>query len=443
MIFCIIVVVLISPFFKRINGIACSTTTFLDHVSNGLAPDYSSRAHEWNGLDSLIDKLESIQTQTKDISRDPVFYEINNEEDNYKDVCNTEYNQLKGDANAIQRLLNSSFYGLTNTDAIYDLENVNFDIFDAEDDAVDDLYDSLHDHMNKLGVKLTKAIFIITLIISFLGLAILVTFLFYKNMCLKIIYVIIWNLSMLLVFLAFIFSSVFGIFGYIMKDAVQVFNYIFSSENLNSDDPLIFDREYYYDENGDLLNNNYISDIIETCANGDGNITNAPKGGQELNSYLDEWKRNRDSFIQRRDSINCNNGDKLKNYYTQLIGFLDQSLSMTYNITNETCRFARNDKNILLNEAKSGGKKGVALPGLGLMVGILLGISVFAGIIFVHKYYATWKEDNKEVNNINESNTNIGQENNTTNAMNINDNMNPNPFNNMMPNPNNNEINPK
>ena len=356
---------------------------------------------------------------------------------------------MANDANTIKSLLNSSFDGLTKSDAINDLEKVNEDIVDAEDDVVDNLYDAMHGHTNKYAIRLTKAIFALTLIFSFLGLTILIIFLFFKNTCLKIIYIFIWNVSMLLVILAIIEAASLGIIGYLLEDAVQVGNYILSSENLKSNDPLVFKNNN---------ENNYISDLIEICANGDGNFTNVIEGGQELNSHLDGWKQNKSSFIQRRESINCNGGDKLKKYYDQLIGFVDQSLNMTYNITNVTCRFARNDKNIILNEADSGGNNGIALSGLGFLVGILLGISVFAGIIFIHKFYSTWKEENKrEINHVNDSSTDIRQENNniTTNPNNNtmpypNNNVMPYPNNNMMPYPNNNmrpypnnEINPK
>ena len=240
LIFSIIVLALISPFYKRINGLGCSTASFLGHVSNGLAPDYSSRAHEWDGLESLIYKVKSIQTQKNEISKNPIFEEIKNEEDNYKDVCNNEYKNLANDANTIKSLLNSSFDGLTKSDAINDLEKVNEDIVDAEDDVVDNLYDAMHGHTNKYAIRLTKAIFALTLIFSFLGLTILIIFLFFKNTCLKIIYIFIWNVSMLLVILAIIEAASLGIIGYLLEDAVQVGNYILSSENLKSNDPLVF-----------------------------------------------------------------------------------------------------------------------------------------------------------------------------------------------------------
>ena len=113
MIFSIIVLALISPFYKRVNGIGCSTATFLDHVSNGLSPDYSHRVREWDGLESLINKVESIKTQANDISKNQIFTNINNDENKYESVCKAEYNNLKSDANTTQKLLNSSFNVLT------------------------------------------------------------------------------------------------------------------------------------------------------------------------------------------------------------------------------------------------------------------------------------------------------------------------------------------
>ena len=448
LIFSIIVLAIISPFFKRMYGIGCSTATFLDHVSNGLAPHYSSRAHEWEGLEELINKVESIQTQANAISKNSTFNQINGDEENYENTCNNEYNELKNGANTIQSLLNSSFDGLTKIDAIEDLRDVNYDIIDAEDKVVDKLYDALHDYANKYAMRLSKAIFSLTLIFSFLGLAILIIFLFFKNACLKIIYIVIWNISMLLVILAIIESASYGILGYILKDGVQVASYILSEENLNSNDPLIFENNNYYHDGYGYNNNeenNYITDLIEICANGNGNFTNVIKGGKELYSHLDEWKEKKTLFTQRKNSINCNNGDKLKEYYDKLIELVDQSLNMTYNITNVTCRFARNDKNILLNEAESGGNKGIALAALDFLIGIFLGISVFAGILFIHKFDSTWKENNKHINNaMNESSSNIGQENNNNttnpnnNTMPYPNNTMPYPNNNMMPYPNNN-----
>ena len=167
---------------------------------------------------------------------------------------------------------------------------------------------------------------------------------------------------------------------------------------------------------------NYTSNLIDTCANGDGNFTKVVEGGNKLNQNLENWKQNRENYITTKNNINCNDDTKtnqLKNYYDQLISVIDQSLDMTYNITNVSCSFAKNDKNIFLNEADTGGIKGIGLCACSFLVGIFLGISVVAGILLVHKYQlpSNNNERNKNMNNtdVNESRENIRQGNNAQN----------------------------
>ena len=40
---------------------------------------------------------------------------------------------------------------------------------------------------------------------------------------------------------------------------------------------------------------------------------------------------------------------------------INESLILTYNLTYVSCSFARNDKNIILNELDTGGIKGIGL----------------------------------------------------------------------------------
>ena len=210
--------------------------------------------------------------------------------------------------------------------------------------------------------------------------------------------------------LSILLGVLFGIIGYVFNDAVQVGQYIISSENLNSNDPIVFESS---DE--------YVSDIIDTCANGDGNITNVIEGGTVLNEKLNEWKQIQGNYQQTRDGITCQGNqtkaNELKGYYDQLLGMINQSLNMTYNITNVTCSFAKNDKNIFLNEADTGGIKGMGLCICSLLVGFLLGISILMGILLVHKYKWTNSEDHVNNNIGNETAANIDQRDNTSYVM--------------------------
>ena len=434
-IFSIIVLALVSSFFKRINGLGCSSFHFLDHVRYGLAPDYSNRVNEWDGLEGVIGKIEN----TKKIKNDKaIFNKISADSKNIKGTCNLDYDMLKQNASEIERLLDDSFEQLSA--GLGDLESLKGDFDDAENDFGDDLYKAMHDHTNKYAIKLYKAIFSLTLIFGILGLGILILFIFFNNTCLKVVYAIIWNISLLLMILVILEASSFGIIGYIFEDGVQVGNYILSRDNFESNDPLVFSAD----------DDDYISDLVDICVNGDGNFTNVIEGGKKASSNLNNWENRKKIITDASESAKCGASDELtqelRNYYGDLLNVVDQSLNAAKNITDLKCRFAKNDKNILLNEADSAAKSGIALSALGFLIGIFFAISVFCGILFVYKFFAT-RNENKNINiNAlpNESTTNIEQENpNSTGNANNNtipyyNNMLQNPNNNMMPNPNNN-----
>ena len=432
-IFSIIVLALVSSFFKRINGLGCSSFHFLDHVRYGLAPDYSNRVNEWDGLEGVIGKIEN----TKKIKNDKaIFNKISADSKNIKGTCNLDYNMLKQNASEIERLLDDSFEQLSA--GLGDLESLKGDFDDAENDFGDDLYKAMHDHTNKYAIKLYKAIFSLTLIFGILGLGILILFIFFNNTCLKVVYAIIWNISLLLMIFVILEASSFGIIGYIFEDGVQVGNYILSRDNFESNDPLVFSAD----------DDDYISDLVDICVNGDGNFTNVIEGGKKASSNLNNWENRKKIITDASESAKCGASDELtqelRNYYGDLLNVVDQSLNAAKNITDLKCRFAKNDKNILLNEADSAAKSGIALSALGFLIGIFFAISVFCGILFVYKFFAT-RNENKNINALpNESTTNIEQENpNSTGNANNNtipyyNNMLQNPNNNMMPNPNNN-----
>ena len=425
----IIILGVLDSFFDRINGLGCSAFYFLDHARYGLAPSYTNRQGEWEGLDGLITKLENTKSQMNTIKTqsNQLNTDINNIGGNYNEVCSNEYQTLLTSSNRVNSLITESFNSITTDDAINDLRDVTKTIDDADDDIGNDVYKVLHNHMNKYVIKIIMVVFILTLVFGALGLAFLSLYFFCKSNIFRILYVVVWNVSMLLMLLSILLGVLFGIIGYVFNDAVQVGQYIISSENLNSNDPIVFESS---DE--------YVSDIIDTCANGDGNITNVIEGGTVLNEKLNEWKQIQGNYQQIRDSITCQGNqtkaNELKGYYDQLLGMINQSLNMTYNITNVTCSFAKNDKNIFLNEADTGGIKGMGLCVCSLLVGFLLGISILMGILLVHKYKWTNSEEHVNNNIGNETAANIDQRDNTSYVMN-------NQYNNMANNPNINPMN--
>ena len=408
MIISLIILGVLNTFISRLNGMGCSAYKFIDHVKLGLAPSYTNRQNEWEGLDGLINKLKNTQTQFRNIKSesDELNKNINAASDTYQQDCNTQYTTLKENSNRINTLITDSFEELTADQTINDLSEVRKDIQKAEDDAGDTIYDSMHDHTNKWAKKILIAIFTLTLIFSLLAILILCLYFCCKSNFFRIIYVIIWNISMLLMILSILAGVLFGVIGYIFHDFVQVGQFILSTENLDSANPIVFDS-------GDK----YVSDLIDTCTNGDGNFTKIVEGGNELNENLEEWKNHKTQYQTLRDNINCqstDNTNNLKDYYNSLISMVDRSLDLTYNITNVSCGFAKNDKNILLNEADTGGIKGIGLCACSFLVGIFLGISIVAGILLVHKYQVSNKgASNINLNKfeVNESKENIGRRN--------------------------------
>jgi len=406
----IIILAIIPSFFSRINGVGCSFFYFIEHVRNGLRPDYTQRQNEWTGIEGLINTLSNTQTQMEEIQNDSlgIINGINNIDKtkyNGDETCQGHYEYLKSNAETINELIDDSFEEVTDYDVIDNLNEVNSNFYEADNNIEDNIYDAMHDHTNKWAKRICKAIFALTLIFGILGFLVLTLYLILDIYLLKIIYIIIWNISMLLVFLSVIMAAVFGILGYILRDAVQVGNYILSEKNLNDNDPLIFDAG----------NETYISDLINVCANGDGNFSNVIDGGETLHEKLSEWKGHQKEYINTRDSISCNNKaheEELKEYYDDLLMVINRALNMTYNITNVSCGFAKNDKNIILKEADEGGIKGLGLSACCFLVGIFLLVSVLAGILLVHKYHDRKNIDRNPKNSkANESSATIDQNN--------------------------------
>ena len=104
-------------------------------------------------------------------------------------------------------------------------------------------------------------------------------------------------------------------------------------------------------------------------------------------------------------NISFDDKSELNNYYNQLINLGYISLNITNNLTHIKCRFAKNDKNIILNEAESGGKRSVTICTFCFLVGILLGISIVFGILLVHRYkYENESEKGQTIANQNQKN---------------------------------------
>ena len=222
---------------------------------------------------------------------------------------------------------------------------------------------------------------------------------------------VIWNISMLFVILAIVVSVIFGVLGYIFRDAVQIGHYTLSSQNIKSDKPIVFTSK-----------NEYLSDLIEECVNGNGYFIST-FGEDTLNSQ-DELDDEFEEEISNIYNNTCNNDtrDALIQFYESIYNATTKINTITGNLYNIKCRFAKNDKNIILNELESAGKRATVLSTFQFLVGIFLAISVLAGIFLVHKY--KHREQNTSINRdvtINQSSGLEGQVNTTKSFEHFND----------------------
>ena len=392
-IFSIIVLCLIGPFFSRLNGLFCSTLILLDHLNYGLSPQYPPYADTWYGLGGVSQKFNDSG------------YQIDSIDNNYLDqlynqtltICNETGDTCICNATEIKSGLDI-YYSIYYTFKVLKLIEFGAHFLDSKKiidesriDTENNIYDFLHDYANSHIKRACLAIFIITLILGVLGIAFLCLYYFIKKEIYRIIYIIIWNISMLISILAIIVSAIYGVIGYIFIDSIQVINYTLSFDNLLNPDPIIFSSKQAF-----------LSDIIEECANGDGHLFDIIS--EDIIDLNEEMK---DDFQMGIDEIyekSCNDTvrDTLLNFYQALFNDTSILLTSTASVFNISCAFAKNDKNIILNEIESAGNRAVVISTFQFLIGVLLAISVLAGILLVHKY-------NYGINKLNETNITISQ----------------------------------
>jgi hypothetical protein len=396
----IIVLCLLSPFFKRANGIVCGTMLFFDHINYGISPQYPNHTDEWNGLNGVIKTLNETEEKSKNLNFSEVDEAYNNVKNNYDAIiknssCLSNFSDYENETNDFNNLIRDTFDNLTLDDEIKKFAKVRDIIDNTIDDIEDDLYDFLDKYMNGHIKRGCIAIFVITLILGIFAIICLVAYYFTKNNLIRIAYIVIWNISMLFMLLAIIISVVFGVVSYILDDGIQVGYYILSSHNLLSDKPLVFSKK-----------NEVVFLVIDNCANEDGEfvklIGDVVLIGENMVGLL------YDIMLENLKNKNCKSETDAQNALIRLYELFSVknrlSFSILYPIVDIKCAFLKNDKNILLKEMHTTAKKGKTLCALQFTVGILLGISVLAGILFVHRYkYSDGKSENRTVNISNSS----------------------------------------
>ena len=427
-VFSFIVLLLITPFKRTINGAACSTLTLVDHFRDGLGNSYPNiTTNRWTGISGLEQILEDDKTKFNkvvdytDLNK-KITYAISNYSNIKNDTCGikkvVKSEDLINDNSTMSKLVDSSFNNINFNDQINNVKNAYQDFTNTENEACKDVYKAFHDYINKYVKTIACIFFIITLIASFVGLLTLIIYFISKSELFRIIYIIIWNILMLLMIITLLLSIVFGLFGFVLYDGRAIIQYIFSTNNLNNADPIF------------IKSDSYVANIINTCVNGNGEFLRVIQENEEIKNKLNDFNQNIDRYnniLSRLSNLNCSNEElKAKTSIIDVYKSFKEKNNLVLDIggslTNISCNFARNDEMIILGEIDDSGKFGIAIFVMSFLLGLFLGITILAGIIIVHKF--KYQEDitppKTEVNvhndnstgNINDQNNNLFSNNN-------------------------------
>ena len=392
-IFSITVLILLNPFFSRLNGLFCSILTLLNHLNDGLSPQYSPHASEWLGLPETAIKFDESEQEFQKIDFDAIddLYEVVYNKCNLPEndcICKADGVLIDVDYNSFYFLIRIIFVELGLPSYIAKLIESKNIIDDTIIDIGEDIYDFLNDYGNKHIKNCFIAIFTLTLIIGILSLIFLCLYYFLKKEEFKIIYITIWNISMLLMIFAVVISSFYGVLGYVFKDFVQIVHYALSKNNLESDNPIIFNRK-----------DSFLSNIIDKCANGNGVFLEVIEGGiSDLNTEIQDDFQNTLNII---NDITCASEarESIVKLYKLFSKATNQVLAIYEDLFHIRCNFAKNDKNIILNEMKSAGNRAIVISAFQFLIACFIGISILSGILLVHKY--NFKSPFHKINDIN------------------------------------------
>ena len=138
------------------------------------------------------------------------------------------------------------------------------------------------------------------------------------------------------------------------------------------------------------------------------------KNIKNINQNSDKYK----NIINQLNQFKCNEKEEIAkksiiNVYDLLLKKNTQLVEISSTLNNINCIFAKNDEMIILGEISSTSKSGIIISGFSFLVGIIFGLSIFAGILFVHKYKYKYENSltDKYVIKSNESDTNINNSN--------------------------------
>ena len=381
-IFSILMLILINPFTKRINGVGCALYSVLEHIKFGTTNIYSLIKEKWPGLLVLKETLIMAENQLREVSQskqinDIINFAILNYTFLQNDTCGIK-TVLKPDdfqkgVNNLTKLLNTTKY-ISFNKSISNIDETYNDINDIENDEFDNVHDSIRSLINR-ALKIVIFTFYL-FVICFIVFSILLFYLLSTHKF-RIAYGIIWNISMFLMILSILISLILGTMTYLLKDARIVIQYIVSPENYFREDPIL------------IRSKSFIVELLEKCVNGNGIIENT-----QIKYLMGEFSQTQPKYtkiVTQLQQLDCSNNIQSEMAKNSLITGLATMLKIMSDASNlgkgdNYCIFAKNEEMLIFEILLSSTKFGICLCSFSFLIGIFLGISVILGILLNYKY---------------------------------------------------------
>ena len=392
------------PLKNNLAEAGCSFNKIFDHLKNGFGEDYE-KSKEWSGFDEIFKALsDSIDIDTSELKNK---YETINECKNTgtDKKLDESCKNLKKGIDIINKIDSSSIQQLeTSINLIKDFK---MEFLEVEKNYKEDII-SKNNILINLG-NLYLALFILMILFGALGFFILLSYTqkCKCSQCFLPFYIVFWNFEALFMIFLILMGIFFGLIGSISKNIISISLYSTSSENLDSQNPIIYNKSIsnYIDicvnKNptlSEILNLtktpiNQYNELIKIKENVEGNIN-------DLNNYGNKYDGIKDWLNKLNIIVN-----KIYLIYNDKINIKDGSL---YDIVN--CRFIRQDLNIFFDIVANHLIK--YLKKLELIFyssGLYLVISIIFGIIVIKRtYYKSEEHQSHNIPEISENNNNTG-----------------------------------
>ena len=380
-----------NPLKSSLAEAGCSFDKIFDHLKNGLGEDYE-KLKEWSGFDGISKALSD--SKDIDTSELKIKYETINECQNkeadkkLEEACKI----LKTGIDIINKIDSSSIQQLETS--INLIDDFKIEILEAEKNYKDEII-SINNKLINLS-NLYLALFILMILFGALGFFILLSYT-QRCKCFLVFYIVFWNFEALFMIILVLIGICFGLIGLISRNIISISIYSTSSENLDSQNPIIFNKS--------------ISNYIDICVNKNPSLSeifNLTKTPINQYNYLIKIKENVEGNINELESDNENKYDGIKVWlnklytiinkiyliYNDKINIKDGSL---YDIVN--CRFIRKDLNIFFDIVVNQLNKYLKIYELIFYFsGLCLVISIIFGIIVIKRTY--YKSDKHKLPSI-------------------------------------------